>query len=290
MRYKHLDKFFSESNDPDSSGIKKEFTQQEINRAIKELGIDFTKYDREQFLMGLKVELEHGKIFKNWNVTDDDVIRTAKIAMAHLEELPDYYTRLKKMEEEGEAALEKTPDKEKEPKIPNEEDLPPEPKSENFNYKLQELYGISYTENETIDKNSAYVLIFNKEKHILMIRRKESKWWGFPGGKVERDETNRDAAIREAKEEVNVNISEIIPIPDYRDSRVSDGIKIIRNMFIAIKWDGEPKLLDTAEHDEMKWIPINELFENKDFNNANLIMFKHNFNPYVKPLIDKYIK
>ena len=45
----------------------------------------------------MNVELEHG--FKgDWNVTNSDPIATAKIALAHLDELPDYYTRLKKME------------------------------------------------------------------------------------------------------------------------------------------------------------------------------------------------
>jgi hypothetical protein len=58
--------------------------------------------------MGLDVELEHGLHDRVTNVTDDDPVLTGKIALAHLNELPDYYTRLAKMEEEGEAALEAT--------------------------------------------------------------------------------------------------------------------------------------------------------------------------------------
>ena len=55
-------------------------------------------FDLEQFRMGLDVELEHGRRDPATNVTDDDPIMTGKIALAHLRELPDYYTRLAEME------------------------------------------------------------------------------------------------------------------------------------------------------------------------------------------------
>jgi hypothetical protein len=65
------------------------------------LGIDWMKFDVEQFWMGLEVELEHGTIDPKTNVTNDDFLLTGKIASAHLNEFPDYYTRLAKMEEEA---------------------------------------------------------------------------------------------------------------------------------------------------------------------------------------------
>lgn len=65
------------------------------------LGIDWNMYDLEQFRMGIEVELEHGAHDKDTNVTNDDLLMTGKIAWAHLKEIPDYYTRLKKMEEEA---------------------------------------------------------------------------------------------------------------------------------------------------------------------------------------------
>jgi hypothetical protein len=52
--------------------------------------------------MGMDVELEHGRFDEATNVTDDDPIFTGKIALAHLNEFPDYYTRLQKMEREAE--------------------------------------------------------------------------------------------------------------------------------------------------------------------------------------------
>jgi hypothetical protein len=61
--------------------------------------------DLEQFRMGLFVELEHGTTDPETNVTDDNKSLTAKIALAHLNEFPDYYTRLATMEAEGKKHL-----------------------------------------------------------------------------------------------------------------------------------------------------------------------------------------
>ena len=81
------------------------FTPDEARAAGERIGIDWgsARFDLEQFRMGMDVELEHGARDPQTNVTDDDVIMTAKIARAHLNEFPDYYTRLANMEAEAEA-------------------------------------------------------------------------------------------------------------------------------------------------------------------------------------------
>ena len=81
------------------------FTLDEARVAGERIGIawDGSLFSLEQFRMGMDVELEHGTRDPETNVTDDDVIMTAKIARAHLNEFPDYYTRLAKMEAEAEA-------------------------------------------------------------------------------------------------------------------------------------------------------------------------------------------
>jgi DNA-directed RNA polymerase alpha subunit len=79
----------------------RKFTGEEAKWIGDQLGIDWGKYDAEQFRMGLETELEHGSIDPVTNITNDDLTMTAKIALAHLNEIPDYYTRLKKMEEEA---------------------------------------------------------------------------------------------------------------------------------------------------------------------------------------------
>ena len=84
---------------------KKQFTEDEARAAGESIGIDWdsSPFDVEQFRMGMDVELEHGTHDPETNVTDDDVLVTAKIARAHLNEFPDYYTRLAVMEAEAEA-------------------------------------------------------------------------------------------------------------------------------------------------------------------------------------------
>lgn len=71
------------------------------------IGVNWKKYLVEEFRMGLHVELEHGARDSQTNVTDNDIIMTGKIALAHLKEIPDYYTRLHKMEKVGEAYWER---------------------------------------------------------------------------------------------------------------------------------------------------------------------------------------
>jgi hypothetical protein len=81
------------------------FTLDQARAAGERIGIDWdtSPFSLEQFRMGMDVELEHGTADPQTNVTGDDLIMTAKIARAHLNEFPDYYTRLAKMEAEAEA-------------------------------------------------------------------------------------------------------------------------------------------------------------------------------------------
>lgn len=79
----------------------KHFTIEEAKKIGESLGVDWSKFDVEQFRMGLDVELEHGISDLQTNVTNDNEIITGKIALAHLNEFPDYYTRLGKMEKEA---------------------------------------------------------------------------------------------------------------------------------------------------------------------------------------------
>lgn len=81
---------------------KEHFTAEQARAIGEQLGIDWSRFDVEQFRMGLDVELEHGLHDPATDVTGSDPIITGKIALAHLNEFPDYYTRLAKMEREAE--------------------------------------------------------------------------------------------------------------------------------------------------------------------------------------------
>jgi hypothetical protein len=82
----------------------RDFTTDEARAIGERIGIDWnsSRFDVEQFRMGLGVELEHGRRDPSTNVTDDDEMTTGKIARAHLNEFPDYYSRLAEMEAEAE--------------------------------------------------------------------------------------------------------------------------------------------------------------------------------------------
>jgi hypothetical protein len=81
----------------------KSFTADEARAIGQEIRIDWatSPFDVEQFRIGMNVELEHGLHDPLTNVSDDDPHVTAKIALAHLNEFPDYYTRLERMEDEA---------------------------------------------------------------------------------------------------------------------------------------------------------------------------------------------
>lgn len=67
------------------------------------LNIKFDKFSIKDLLNGINTELEHGTINPDTNITNDDLEMTTKIALAHLNEYPNYYN-----EEYGLKKLEKT--------------------------------------------------------------------------------------------------------------------------------------------------------------------------------------
>lgn len=69
------------------------FTDNEILRIARYLNIDFSKFPFDDFKRGISIELEHGMENINTNVTNDDLLKTAKIALAHLNEYPNYYNK-----------------------------------------------------------------------------------------------------------------------------------------------------------------------------------------------------
>ncbi len=71
---------------------------EEARRIGDEIGVDWARFDVEQFRRGLDVEFEHGSHDPQTDVTHDDPVLTGKIALAHMKEFPDYYERLDRME------------------------------------------------------------------------------------------------------------------------------------------------------------------------------------------------
>jgi predicted heme/steroid binding protein len=88
-----------------SPTFRKSFSTEEALEIASILSINFDneKFDIHEFTVGINIELEHGKVCAHTNITDDDPIITGKITLAHLNEYPDYYKRLDKLEEEADA-------------------------------------------------------------------------------------------------------------------------------------------------------------------------------------------
>lgn len=80
---------------------KTTFTPEQAKTIGERLGIRWETFDLEQFRAGLAVELEHGTVNPSTDVSHDDPLTTGRITLAHLNEFPDYYTRLAQMETEA---------------------------------------------------------------------------------------------------------------------------------------------------------------------------------------------
>lgn len=77
------------------------YTLEDAYFAASVLNVNFDKFTPEEFLEGINIELEHGLVNELTNVTNNNLILTAKIALAHLNEFPNYYNKeygLKKFE------------------------------------------------------------------------------------------------------------------------------------------------------------------------------------------------
>lgn len=82
---------------------RKRISERKARKVAEELGVEWTRFNPDEFRRGMEVELEHGRRDPATDVTGDDLLLTGKIALAHLNEFPDYYDRLARMEEEARA-------------------------------------------------------------------------------------------------------------------------------------------------------------------------------------------
>ena len=107
------------------------------------------------------------------------------------------------------------------------------------------------------NRGGAMVAILDKEQNILLLKRPNVKtaWapnkWAFPGGKIERDETPRDAAIRETKEEANLDITNLQHVAEWSNNEVS--------FFYTKDYSGEIKI--DFEHQDWMWVGRSKIEE-----------------------------
>lgn len=114
---------------------------------------------------------------------------------------------------------------------------------------------------------ASYVLL-EKDGKIAFVLRSGTDWmndyYGLPSGKVEHDEPFLEAAVREAKEEVGVdiNIEDLEPVLTVH-RKASDSAPYWVDMFFkAKKWQGEPFNAEPHVHSELAWLDPKNLPEN----------------------------
>ena len=69
------------------------YSKEDILKTARVLGVTFNKFKIDDLITGVNIELEHGTINYITNVTNDDLVLTMKIALAHLNEFPNYYNK-----------------------------------------------------------------------------------------------------------------------------------------------------------------------------------------------------
>ena len=94
----------SEEMDKELEKALKSFSMDEVKKIGDNLKVDWDTISLEEFFMGVNHELEHGTKNPETNVTNDDPIETGKIALEHLKEDPEYYSKLAEVEPEVEKA------------------------------------------------------------------------------------------------------------------------------------------------------------------------------------------
>lgn len=115
------------------------------------------------------------------------------------------------------------------------------------------------------------VMILNKKNKILLGKRNDDKekasslldgagTWTMPGGKVDFGDTVHQTAIKETKEETDLDILdlEIIGL----NENLFENVYFFTVGFLARNWIGEVKTMEPEEITEWQWFDLDDLPEN----------------------------
>ena len=102
-------------------------------------------------------------------------------------------------------------------------------------------------------------LIYQNKKILICQRKKEGDHplkWEFPGGKLKDSENNKEALKRELKEELSIEVNEMIFFDEYlyEYKKLSKNLKLV--FFQIFQFEGE---IQNKVHQQLKWIDISKL-------------------------------
>lgn len=115
---------------------------------------------------------------------------------------------------------------------------------------------------------------FHGNTEILLIKHQRSGCWSFPKGHMEEGETETQTAIRETKEETNIDIS--IDDPSFRETVVFNPRRDTRKE--VVYFIGRATSFDAAAQEEeiaeMRWMEIGRVPSHLAYDNDKQIINK----------------
>ena len=137
-----------------------------------------------------------------------------------------------------------------------------------------EIFDRDYVHNNNLLHNEVSVFILNNNRQILLQKRSVLKRfnpgkWGLCAGHVSYDETLEDAALREIKEEIglDVGVGDLNPIGDKLVLLYDKGAHITYHYYIKVDKSSDDFIIQKEELSEVKWFNIDDVIDmikNKD--------------------------
>ena len=128
-------------------------------------------------------------------------------------------------------------------------------------------------------ETSAGIIVFYQQdhKHEFLLLHYQAGHWDFPKGHVESGEELRETALRETKEEVNIDVE---LQPDFRESLSyffrKEGLLVNKTVYFFLGHSKTKEVTLSSEHIGHIWLPFEDALKRLTFDNAKEILKKAN--------------
>ncbi len=131
---------------------------------------------------------------------------------------------------------------------------------------------------------SAGGLVYRRAKdglYFVLIRPRGANTWALPKGHVEKDESSKEAAMREVREETGLEVACVEPLGDvsyifsWRDQPGGSLVRIFKRVhFFTMEHAGGDPSPQVAEIDEVAWFPAEEARERATYKDERSLIEK----------------